>query len=143
MEAEASSIEPALKNRFQVHAYQVELETQRRQILSDRIVQKLRRHLALQFPGLQSADYGVTQFFPGVVLGLYSARAPAAGVFVRIITGIAISAFLVLTNRDPFIGLHAGFIGLCFNFVTCGTITLVCPAEHSGFEKRLARFVPG
>jgi SSS family solute:Na+ symporter len=84
----------------------------------------------------------VTQFFPGVVLGLYTARAPAAGVCVGIITGISISAFLVLTNRDPFIGLNAGFIGLCFNFVTCGAVTLLRPAQHSGFEKRLARSVP-
>lgn len=63
---------------------------------------------------------GVTQFFPGVVLGLYWRRVTMAGVFVGMIAGVATVAFLVLTNRDPFHGWSAGFVALCLNFaVTC------------------------
>ena len=60
---------------------------------------------------------GVTQFFPGVVLGLYSKRVTMQGVFTGLVTGIAIITFLMITKRDPFFGLNAGFIALCVNFL--------------------------
>ena len=60
---------------------------------------------------------GVTQFFPGVILGLYWARVTRTGVFSGIAAGVVTVAFLMLTNRDPFFGLNAGFIALCANFV--------------------------
>jgi SSS family solute:Na+ symporter len=59
---------------------------------------------------------GVTQFFPGVVLGLFSRRVTGPGVFAGLVTGIALVTFLGLTNRDPLLGLNAGFIALCCNF---------------------------
>lgn len=61
---------------------------------------------------------GVAQLFPGVVLGLYSKRVTTLGVFTGMATGIFITAFLMLTGRDPWFGLNAGFIALCVNFVT-------------------------
>jgi solute:Na+ symporter, SSS family len=84
---------------------------------------------------------GVAQFFPGVVLGLYSRRASAPGVFAGIVAGVAMTALLMLRNHDPFMGWNAGFIGLCLNFVICGAMMLLRPSEHSGFEKRVERVV--
>ncbi len=59
---------------------------------------------------------GVAQFLPGIVLGLFWKRVTRAGIFSGMIAGVACAALLVLTNRDPFGGLNAGFIGLCLNF---------------------------
>jgi SSS family solute:Na+ symporter len=58
---------------------------------------------------------GVCQFFPGVVLGLFWKRVTKEGVFAGLIVGIAIVAFLILTGRDPFLGMNAGFVGLVVN----------------------------
>lgn len=82
---------------------------------------------------------GVTQFFPGVVLGLYSRRVTMAGVLSGIVVGVATVAFLMLSKRDPFIGLNAGFIALCLNFAVTGAVSLLRPIEVSGFEERLPR----
>ena len=58
---------------------------------------------------------GVTQFFPGVVLGLFWRRATAAGILSGLIAGIAVAASLMLTKNDPFHGINAGFFALCIN----------------------------
>jgi SSS family solute:Na+ symporter len=58
---------------------------------------------------------GVCQFFPGVVLGLFWKRVTKPGVFTGLVVGIAVVAFLILTGRDPFLGMNAGFVGLLFN----------------------------
>jgi SSS family solute:Na+ symporter len=60
---------------------------------------------------------GITQFFPSVVLGIYWKRTRAIGVFVGLVCGVAVVAFLILTHRDPFFGWSAGFLGLCINFL--------------------------
>jgi solute:Na+ symporter, SSS family len=78
---------------------------------------------------------GVAQIFPGVVLGLFSRRVTASGVFAGIATGIAIAAFLMLTGRDPYMGLNAGFIGLCFNFAATGVASGLAPVEAGGFDE--------
>jgi solute:Na+ symporter, SSS family len=70
---------------------------------------------------------GVTQFFPGVVLGLYWKRVTMLGVFAGMITGIAVVAFLILSHRDPFFGWSAGFVGLCLNFLMTTTVSLLTP----------------
>jgi len=59
---------------------------------------------------------GVTQFFPGVVLGLFWKRASMAGVLSGMVCGLAAVAFLMLTGRDPFHGWSAGFLALVLNF---------------------------
>jgi len=59
---------------------------------------------------------GVTQFFPGVVLGLFWKRASMAGVMCGMVCGLAAVAFLMLTGRDPFHGWSAGFLALVLNF---------------------------
>jgi solute:Na+ symporter, SSS family len=77
---------------------------------------------------------GVAQFFPGVVLGLYSRRVTRAGVSAGLATGIAMVTFLLLTKRDPFMGVNAGFISLCFNFAVTTGVSLLMPSRVSGFE---------
>jgi SSS family solute:Na+ symporter len=68
---------------------------------------------------------GTTQFFPGVLLGLYWKRVRAAGVFAGIVSGVGATTFLVLSNRDPFLGLNAGFVALCLNFLMTVVVTLL------------------
>ena len=58
---------------------------------------------------------GVCQFFPGVVGGLFWKRVTKTGVATGLIIGITIVAYLILTGRDPFLGMNAGFVGLLVN----------------------------
>jgi len=76
---------------------------------------------------------GVAQFFPGVVLGLYSKRATAAGIFSGLTAGVAIVAFLMLTKRDPLMGFNAGFIALCINFAIAVAVSLLMPGQPTEF----------
>ena len=80
---------------------------------------------------------GVAQFFPGVVLGLYSRRVTTAGVFAGLTTGVGIVAFLGLTRNDPLMGFNAGFIGLCFNFAVTTTVSLLRPVELHSLDGHL------
>jgi solute:Na+ symporter, SSS family len=68
---------------------------------------------------------GVTQFFPGVVLGLYWSRASRSGVFSGLVVGIATVTFLTLSGRDPFMGLNAGFVALILNFIVTVAVSLL------------------
>ncbi|MGA2717054.1 MAG: sodium:solute symporter family protein [Bryobacteraceae bacterium] len=70
---------------------------------------------------------GVTQFFPGVVLGLYWKRVTMPGVFAGMIAGVAMVAFLILSNQDPFFGWSAGFVALCLNFLITAIMSLLTP----------------
>src|SRR5262249_35433208 len=80
---------------------------------------------------------GVTQFFPGVVLGLFWKRASASGVAVGMAAGIATAAFLMLTNRDPFHGWNAGFVGLCLNFLVTFAVSMMASAARRCVEPAL------
>jgi solute:Na+ symporter, SSS family len=77
---------------------------------------------------------GVTQFFPGVAFGVYWNRVTMVGVFAGMIAGIGVLAFLVLSRRDPFVGLNAGFVALCVNFVVTYVLSVLSPFQRSGFE---------
>jgi solute:Na+ symporter, SSS family len=59
---------------------------------------------------------GVTQFFPGVILGLYWKRVRAAAVFAGMIVGVVTAVCLMVSHHDPLFGLSAGFLALCVNF---------------------------
>ncbi len=59
---------------------------------------------------------GVTQFFPGVILGLYWKRARTAAVFAGMVVGVVMAACLMVSHHDPLFGLSAGFLALCVNF---------------------------
>lgn len=79
---------------------------------------------------------GVTQFFPGVVYGLYWKRANALSICTGMIVGIVIVAYLVLNKLDPFMGLNAGFVALAVNFVV--TTVMVLATSHKA-ELNLAK----
>lgn len=78
--------------------------------------------------GLLLTGYaGVTQFFPGVVLGLYWQRVTMRGVFAGLTAGIAAVIFLMLSHRDPLYGWSAGFIALCLNFLITVLVSWLTP----------------
>lgn len=79
---------------------------------------------------------GVGQFFPGVVLGLYSRRVTMRGIFAGIVAGVCVFIPLMLTKRDPVLGLNAGFIALCCNFGVVAVVSLCSPGEASGFDSQ-------
>jgi len=80
---------------------------------------------------------GVSQFFPGVVLGLFSKRVTAGGVFAGMATGIFVAVVLMLTGRDPYLGLNAGLIALSFNFVATGAVSVLAPRRAAEFNQAL------
>jgi SSS family solute:Na+ symporter len=45
------------------------------------------------------------------------------------VAGIATLAYLILGKMDPFMGINAGFVGLCVNFVLTVGISLITKAE--------------
>ena len=77
---------------------------------------------------------GVSQLFPGVVLGLFSRRVTGAGVFAGLATGISVASILILTGRDPYNGFNAGFIGLCCNFAVTAAVSLLTTVRVAGFD---------
>jgi solute:Na+ symporter, SSS family len=81
---------------------------------------------------------GVTQFFPGVVLGLYWKRVSMVGVFAGLIAGLATVAFLILTHRDPFFGCSAGFVALSLNFLLTAAVSMCTMASKDVAEMRHA-----
>ena len=82
---------------------------------------------------------GVTQFFPGVVLGLYWRRVTTSGVLAGMIAGVATAIFLMLSHRDPLFGWSAGFVALCFNFLVVTLVSLLTPSIEIGFPGTASR----
>jgi SSS family solute:Na+ symporter len=80
---------------------------------------------------------GVAQLLPGVVLGLFSRRVTTAGVATGMVAGIALAVFLLLSGRDPYMGVNAGFIALCFNFGVTGVVSLLSSVSVAGFDESL------
>jgi SSS family solute:Na+ symporter len=74
---------------------------------------------------------GVTQFFPGVILGLYWKRVTMPAVFAGMVAGVTVVAVLMLSSRDPFFGWSAGFVALCVNFAIATTLSLLTPGSLS------------
>ena len=77
---------------------------------------------------------GVAQFFPGVVLGLYSKRVSGVGIFAGLLCGVATVAFLILTKRDPWMGMNPGFVALCLNFAVVTAFILIRPHHATQLE---------
>lgn len=74
---------------------------------------------------INTADYGITQFFPGIVGMLFSRRVQATGVALGIVVGDLAALALYLTNANLF-NLNIGLICLAINFaVTFGWSYLV------------------
>ena len=73
---------------------------------------------------------GVTQFLPGVVLGLSWKRVTTPAVFVGMVAGVAAVAFLILSDRDPFFGWSAGFVALCLDVGVKTVLSLLTPRSR-------------
>lgn len=73
----------------------------------------------------------VAQCFPGVLLGLYWRRVTGTGVFVGMIVGVLTAVLLMSTHLDPIIGLNAGFVALCLNFIVTIAASLATRASTS------------
>jgi solute:Na+ symporter, SSS family len=80
---------------------------------------------------------GVTQFFPGVILGLYWRRVTAPAVLAGLVAGVATSVFLMLSHRDPLFGWSAGFVALCLNFMLTIIASLLTPADSRALQEQL------
>src|SRR5204862_121443 len=83
---------------------------------------------------------GVTQFFPGVVLGLYWPRVSTRAVFAGMIAGVVTAVVLMLSHRDPWFGVSAGFLALCLNFLIVAVVTLATPAPSSATQPMQASY---
>jgi SSS family solute:Na+ symporter len=85
---------------------------------------------ALRFPkalvNLLLIGYdGVSQFFPGVVLGLFWKRTSGAAVLAGLATGIGMAMVLVFGKHDPFLGMNAGFVALLANTLVTFVLSLL------------------
>ena len=76
---------------------------------------------------------GISQLFPGVILGLFWPRVTKPGVLIGLITGLAVSGTLLLTGRDPFYGLNAGFVALFGNMVVAILVSLASKPQSNPF----------
>src|SRR5450432_380080 len=96
-------------------------------------------HSSMSLVSLLMVGYaGVAQFFPGVVLGLFSKRVTLPGVFAGLVAGFSVTVGLMLIRKDPFHGLNAGFLALCVNFVITGTVSYFTPAEPYRLDEAAA-----
>src|SRR5947209_860910 len=85
-------------------------------------------HSSISLVALLLLGYaGVTQFFPGVMLGLFSKMMNARAIFAGMVCGVGLLTFLVLTKRDPWLGVNAGFVALCFNIAVVAAIHFLWP----------------
>ena len=78
---------------------------------------------------------GVTQFFPGVVLGLYWKRINLISTGAGIAVGEFLVAYLVLNKMDPFMGLNAGFVALAANFVVTVLVSYMTASNAGSVAK--------
>ena len=81
---------------------------------------------------------GIAQLLPGVVFGLFSRRVTTAGVFAGMAVGISVALFLMLSGRDPYYGVNAGFIALCCNFLVTAVISPLTRAPAFRFDETLS-----
>ncbi len=68
---------------------------------------------------------GVSQFCPGVILGLFWKRLKATAVFSGMAAGLLLVLVLVLGKHDPFLGMNAGFVALAVNFAVTILVTFL------------------
>jgi SSS family solute:Na+ symporter len=85
---------------------------------------------------------GITQFFPGVVLGLFWKRVTTFAVFAGLVSGVVVAVFLMLSHRDPLFGLSAGFLALCLNFLLVVFGSLLTPARIAHAPNRAKTLEP-
>lgn len=78
---------------------------------------------------------GVGQFFPGVVLGLFSKKVSTAGIFAGMSLGVVLALTLMITKHDPLFGVNANFVALCCNCLAVAVVTVLKPADENVFSR--------
>ncbi len=73
---------------------------------------------------------GVSQFFPGVVFGLFWKRVTRRGVLCGLLTGFGLAAGLVFSGHDPFLRMNAGFFALLVNTLVTVVVSLFCREKN-------------
>jgi len=68
---------------------------------------------------------GVSQFFPGVVFGLFWKKVNRQAVFCGLLAGFGLAAALVFSGHDPLLGMNAGFVALILNTVVTVMLSLL------------------
>jgi solute:Na+ symporter, SSS family len=92
-------------------------------------------HSSATLVGLLLLGYsGIAQFAPGIVLGICSRRVTSKGVLAGLLAGLAVAGYLLFTQRDPFLGLNAGFIGLAANILVLAAVSALTAREPNGFD---------
>jgi SSS family solute:Na+ symporter len=79
----------------------------------------------------------IAQLLPAVLIGgIFWRRATTAGVLSGLLVGWILSAVLLITKHDPFMGLNAGFIALLANTAVFFVVSLATrPVEASFLDE--------
>jgi SSS family solute:Na+ symporter len=73
---------------------------------------------------------GVTQFFPGVVLGVTGRRPPAAAVGAGIVAGLVTLVYFAVTGKGNVDGINIGIIALVVNAAVLAVVWAVAGAAR-------------
>jgi solute:Na+ symporter, SSS family len=74
---------------------------------------------------------GVSQFFPGVLFGLFWPRVTTIGVAGGLMVGLTSVAVLMLSHHDPFHGINAGFFSLLLNASSAWLLSLLTRPQEN------------
>ena len=92
-------------------------------------------HSSTTLVGLLLLAYsGISQFAPGIVLGLAWRRVTTAGILAGLVAGLAIAGGLTFAHLDPYLGANAGFWGLAANLALVVGVSLGAPRPVPGFD---------
>jgi solute:Na+ symporter, SSS family len=73
---------------------------------------------------------GITQLFPGVVLGIAERRPPALAVGAGLIAGILTLIYFSWTGQGQLAGINTGLVALAINAVVLGMTSLLMRGAH-------------
>jgi len=73
---------------------------------------------------------GITQLFPGVVLGIAAKRPPAGAVAAGIIAGILVLVYYAATGQGQVMGINTGLIALAANAAVLTIVWAVAPSRR-------------
>ncbi len=74
---------------------------------------------------------GITQLFPGVVLGVAARRPPALAVGAGIVAGLAALVWFTVTGASQVHGINTGLVALALNAAVLGVVTAVAPRRRT------------
>jgi solute:Na+ symporter, SSS family len=78
---------------------------------------------------------GITQLFPGVILGLAPRRPPAFAVGAGIVAGVLMLIWFALTGTGQVAGINTGLVALAVNALVLGLATAFAPRRAPQVER--------